>query len=215
MQIQRRTFLAMAAFCLSGIPAHRAYAAPENTRIQGPGVDILGVWSSETESQNNHLQLVYTRADVTLIIGRLSDSRYEIEGNTIAIGPVPQPGLPVLRPAPVPFSIDGAALTITRTPGNPTTMLRVDDFQPDVHPIVGSWTYDHPVGVPAVLRFAPGGAMQTMLMLSSDYGPYRLENGMLTMQFSNGPIAVRIKREGNVLTATGANGVPERFVKFG
>ena len=54
-------------------------------------------------------------------------------------------------------------LTITRTPGNPTVMMRLDEFQPDVHPIVGAWTYQHPVGVPAVLRFAPSGAMQTML----------------------------------------------------
>ena len=34
------------------------------------------------------------------------------------------------------------------------------------------------------------------------------------MQFGNGPIAVRIKREGNVLIATGGNGTPDRFVKF-
>jgi hypothetical protein len=203
MQIQRRTFLAMAAFCLSGI---RAHAAEDN---------IIGVWSSETaNSQGNQLQLVFTPTEASFIVGGLTDSRYQIDGNTIAFGPVPQPGLPVLRPTPVPFSIDGTALTITRTPGNPTVMMRVDEFQPDVHPIVGAWTYQHPAGVPEVLRFAPGGAMQTMMIFASDHGPYKVENGILTMQFANGPIAVRIKREGNVLVATGGNGRPDRFVKF-
>jgi hypothetical protein len=202
LQIQRRTFLAMAAFCLSGIHAHAAE-------------DIIGVWSSETANgQNNHLQLVFTPAEVTFIVGRLTESRYQIDGSTIAIGPVPQPGLPVPRPTPVPFSIDGAALTMTRTPGHPVVMMRVDEFHPDGHPIVGAWTYQHPVGVPAVLRFASSGAMQTTMILGSDHGPYRVEGGVLTMQFTSGPIAVKVKREGNVLIATGANGTPERFVKF-
>jgi len=207
MQIQRRTFLAMAAFCLSGIRAHAAE-------------DIIGVWSSETaNSQNNHVQLVITPTEVTLVVGRLSDSRYEIDGNTIAFGPVPQPGQPVQLLTPVPFSIDGATLTITRTPGHPIVLTRVDEFRPDesradVHPIVGAWTYQHPVGLPAVLRFAPSGALQTMMKLSSALGPYRIENDMLTIKFAAGPIAVRIKREGNVLIATGGDGRPDRFVKF-
>jgi hypothetical protein len=202
MQIQRRTFLAMAAFCLSGIRAHAAE-------------DIIGVWSSEkANSQNNHIQLVITPTKVTLVVGRLSDSRYEIDGNTIAFGPVPQPGQPVQLLTPVPFSIDGATLTITRTPGHPIVLTRVDEFRPGVHPIVGAWTYQHPVGLPAVLRFAPSGAWQTMMILSAVDGPYRLENDMLTIKFAAGPIAVRIKREGNVLIATGGDGRPDRFVKF-
>jgi hypothetical protein len=202
MQIQRRTFLAMAAVCLSGIRAHAAE-------------DIVGVWSSEmANSQNNHVQLVITPTEVTLIVGMLTESRYQIEGNTIAFGPVPLPGQPVQqRLTPVPFSIDGAALTITRTPGHPIILTRVDEFRPEVHPIVGAWIYQHPVGVPAVLRFTPSGALQTMLKLSSDHGPYRIENDMLTIKFGSGTIAVRIKREGNVLIATGGDGRPDRFVK--
>ena len=60
MQIQRRTFLAMtAAFCLSGV---RAHAAEDN---------IIGVWTSETaNSQDNHLQLVFTPTEATFIVGR-------------------------------------------------------------------------------------------------------------------------------------------------
>ena len=61
MQIQRRTFLAMAAFCLSGIRAHAAE-------------DIIGVWSSETANvQNNHLQLVFTPTEATFIVAQLID----------------------------------------------------------------------------------------------------------------------------------------------
>lgn len=149
-----------------------------------------------------------------MIVGLLSESRYQIDGSTITITPVGQLSLPVPPPTPVPFSIDGAALTYTRTPGHPVVMMRVDEFHPDVHPIVGAWTYQHPVGLPAVLRFAPSGAMQTVMIRSSDHGPYRLENGMLTIKFGAGTIAVRIKREGNVLIATGSDGRPDRFVKF-
>lgn len=203
MQMKRRTLLAMAALCLSGI---RAHAADES---------IVGVWSSETaNSHGNHLQLVFTPSEVTLIVAGLTEGRYEIDGDKIAMGPVPQPGLPVLRPTPVPFSIDGAVLTITRAPAYSIVLMRLDEFQPDVHPIVGAWTYQHPAGVPAVLRFAPSGAMQTLLMSASDSGPYQVENGILTIQFNDGPAAVRIKREGNVLVATGSNGRPDRFVKF-
>jgi hypothetical protein len=202
MQIQRRTFLAMAAFCLSGIRAH----ATE---------DITGVWASETaNSQNNHIQLVFTPTEVTVNVGRLAESRYQIDGNTITITPVGPTSLPVPPPTPVLFSIDGAALTYTRTSGHPVVMIRVDDFQADVHPIVGAWTYQSPAGVPAVMRFAPSGALQTMLKLSSDHGPYRIENDMLTIKFGSGTIAVRIKREGNVLITTGDDGRPDRFVKF-
>jgi hypothetical protein len=202
MQIQRRTFLAMAAFCLSGIRAHAVE-------------DIIGVWSSETVNrQNNRIQLVFTPTEVTLIVGLLSESRYQIDGNTIAIGPVPQPGQPVLPPTPAAFSIDGSTLTYTRTPGHPVVMIRVDEFHPNVHPIVGAWSYQHPVGLPAVMRVAASGAMQTMMIRSSNHGPYRVENGVLTIKFEAGPIAVRIKREGNVLIATDDDGTPDRYVKF-
>jgi hypothetical protein len=93
-------------------------------------------------------------------------------------------------------------------------MMRVDEFQPDVHPLIGSWTYQHPAGAAVVQRFSPSGFMQIAAIAGSDHGPYKVENGVLTMQFGNGPIVVRIKREGNVLIATGGNGRSDRFVKF-
>ena len=133
-------------------------------------------------SQNNHIQLVITPTEVTFIVGMLTESRYEIDGNTIAFGSAPQPGQPLQLLTPVPFSIDGAALTITRTPGHPIVLKRVDEFRPDAHPIIGAWTYQHPVGLPAVLRFTPGGALQTMMIRSSVDGPYGLENDVLMMQ---------------------------------
>ena len=202
MQIQRRTFLAVAAFCLSGIRAHAAE-------------DIIGVWSSETaNSQNNHLQLVFTPTEVIFVVAQLMTARYEIVGNTVAVSPVRPPGQPVPPPTPLAFSIEGATLTLAQHPGPAVVMMRVDEFQPDMHPIIGAWTYQHPAGVAVVQRFSPGGAMQIAAIAGSDHGPYRIEGDLLTMQFGNGPIAVRIKREGNVLIATGGSGAPERFVKF-
>jgi hypothetical protein len=202
MQIQRRTFLAMAAFCLSGIRAHAAE-------------DIIGVWSSETANvQNNHLQLVFTPTEATFIVAQLLTARYEIDGNAINVTSIRQPGLPVPPPTRLAFSMAGAVLTLDQRPGPPVIMMRVDEFQPDMHPLIGSWTYQHPAGVAVVQRFSPGGFMQIAAIAGSDQGPYKVENGVLTMQLGNGPIAVRIKREGNVLIATGDNGRPDRFVKF-
>jgi hypothetical protein len=206
--MQRRAFLAFALLCLGG---RRAFAAPQATD------DVTGVWSAQVRTKGGlGSQHIFTAAgDITSTFGALVDFRYEIDGSRLKLTSLnpgdPQPPTPVIQD----FTIDGNTLTVVIGGAPAQTMTRVGAPYGDAHPIIGDWSFTHYTGQPAWARYARTGITQLTVPFQTFKGTYRVADGMMHIQFAGiPPIALTIKRDGDVLTTTDHNGKDIRFVKF-
>ena len=204
MDIERRAFLALAAILLCGIRA-------------GAEEDLTGIWSAEVRTKGGlGRQMIFTPTEVNSTFGALVDLKYEIDGTLFKMIHLTPGYPPPEKLIGQPFTIDGDTLTIAQgAAGPPLVMTRVGTPHPGANPIVGDWTYQHPAGAPAIQRFSRNGAMQLLVVMQTVKGPYSVANDTLNIRFEGQPPgSLTIKREGNVLIATDANGRATRYVKF-
>jgi hypothetical protein len=205
--MQRRAFLAFALLCLGG---RRAFATQTTD-------DLTGIWSAQVRTKGGlGAQMTFTAAgDITSTFGALVDFKYEIDGSRLKLTSLnpndPQPPTPVIQD----FTIDGDTLRVVTGGGAAQVMTRVGAPYGDAHPIIGDWTFTHSTGQPAWTRYARSGITQLTIPFQTIKGTYRVADGMLHIQFDGKPpLALTIKRDGDVLTTTDRNGKDIRFVKF-
>src|SRR6266545_996090 len=204
VNMERRALIALGLLWLGGV---RAVAA----------IDVTGLWSAAVRSRGGlGYQLTFTATEAALTFGALIDLKYEIAGNKIKMTSGGPDGPPLSSLIAREFTIDGDKLTIDQgDAGPPMVMTRVGVAHAGAHPIVGDWTYMHKTGVPAVQRYGRGDDAQLSVPFETSKGPYRIEGETMHVQLDGRqPLALKIKREGNMLTTTERSGKDVTYVKF-
>ena len=113
------------------------------------------------------------------------------------------------------FAIDGDKLTIGHAGTPVQVMVRVGTPYPGAQPIVGDWNFTHDTGQPAVARYSRAAIAQLSVRFKTYNGSYRVAGATLHIEFDGlAPLALSIRRDGDLLTTTDANGKEIRFVKF-
>lgn len=202
VNIERRALIALGLLWLSDV---RASAA----------IDLTGLWSAQVRTRGGlGSQMTFTATDLISTFGALVDFKYEINGNLIKMTSM-APGETPPATLGQEFKIDSDKLTFVHASGTSQVMTRVGAPHRDAHPIVGDWAFLHQTGVPAVQRFSRNGITQLSVPFKTNKGPYRLEDDTMHVQFEGMPaLALKVKREGNLLTTQDSQGREIRYVKF-
>jgi len=195
MNVHRRVFLALALMLGAG----NASTAE----------DVAGIWSAQVRSKGGlGFQWVFKDAEAAMTFGALVDFKYTIEGNRITMTNTLDPagrGDAIIEE----FVIDGDTMTQTHPgmPGAEKTLRRTGAPYPDAHPIIGEWTYRHPTGPAAFVRYSRDGTVQLSIPFQTIKGSYRLNGKVLEVDLQGGPrTAFDANREGRTLALTEQGG---------
>jgi hypothetical protein len=192
MNVHRRVFLAL-ALMVTGGAGSAASAADE----------LTGVWSAQVRTKGGlGAQLMFTaNGEATVTFGALVDLAYTIEGNRITMTGT-QDSAARGEPMVEDFTIDGDSMRqrSVGSPENEKVFHRKGTPHADA-PIIGDWTYPHPTGPTALVRYSREGIMQLSVPFQTGKGTYRLNGNVLELDVPGRPLAVfDIKREGRTLT---------------
>lgn len=205
MNVHRRVFLALALMLGAG----NASAAE----------DVAGIWSAQARSKGGlGFQWVFKDGEAAMTFGALVDFKYTIEGNRITMTNALDPagrGESIIEE----YVIDGDMMTQTQPgmPGAEKTLRRTGAPYPDAHPIIGEWTYRHPTGPAAFVRYSRDGTVQLSIPFQTMKGSYRLNGKVLEVDLQGGPrTAFDANREDRtlVLTERGGKNKVSGYSKF-
>ena len=205
MNVHRRVFLAL-ALTLGGGNASTAE-------------DVAGIWSAQVRSKGGlGFQWVFRDGEAAMTFGALVDFKYTLEGNRITMTNAFDPagrGDAIIEE----FVIEGDTMTLTQPgmPGAEKTLQRTSAPYPDAHPIFGEWTYRHPTGPAAFVRYSRDGVVQLSVPFKTMKGRYRLNGKMLEVELQGGPpTAFDANREDRnlVLTERGGKNKVSGYSKF-
>lgn len=206
MNVHRRVFVALALMM-----------AAASTAATADG--LAGMWSAHTRTKGGlGAQWVFTRnGEVPATFGALVDFTYMIAGNRITMSsvndPAPRPDPPVEE-----FVIAGD--TMTQTPAGSAetlrTLQRVGTPPAGADPIVGEWTYPHPTGPAAFMRYSRAGVVQLSVPFQTSKGTYRLNGNVLVVELQGRPpMSFDIAFENRTLTLTDpGTGKVARYTRF-
>jgi hypothetical protein len=181
--------------------------------------DVAGIWSAQVRSKGGlGYQWTFKDGEAALTFGALVDFKYTIEGSRIAMTNAIDPsarGDAVIEQ----FVIDGDTMTQTQpaSPGAEKTLRRTSAPLADAHPIIGEWTYPHPTGPAAFVRYSREGIVQLSVPFRTMKGTYRVDGDVLEVDLPGRPrTAFDIKREDRTLTLTerGGKGKISTYTKF-
>jgi hypothetical protein len=205
VDIKRRALIGLGLMWLGGV---RAFAA-------GAAVDVIGVWSTLARTGKHGEsgdQMIITGREAILTESILFDSRYEIDGTKIKMTPMDERHGP---PEAFEFTVEGNRMTTVAADAKPRVMTRVHAPYKGAHPIVGDWTFPLLLTWNFTQRFSRRGAAQLALPLEMDKGPYRLEGETMHIALARKPpLALTVRREGNLLITRGADGKETRYARF-
>jgi hypothetical protein len=131
---------------------------------------------------------VFRDGEAAMTFGALVDFKYTLEGNRITMTNTFDPagrGDAIIEE----FVIEGDTMTQTQPgmPGAEKSLRRTSVPYPDAHPIVGEWTYRHPTGPAAFVRYSRDGVVQLSVPFKTMKGSYRLNGKMLEVELQGGP----------------------------
>ncbi len=205
MNVHRRVFLALALTLGAG----NASTAE----------DVAGIWSAQVRSKGGlGFQWVFRDGEAAMTFGALVDFKYTLEGNRITMTNTFDPagrGDAIIEE----FVIEGDTMTQTQPgmPGAEKSLQRTSAPYPDAHPIVGEWTYRHPTGPAAFVRYSRDGVVQLSVPFKTMKGSYRLNGKMLEVELQGGPpTAFDANRDDRnlVLTERGGKNRVSGYSKF-
>jgi hypothetical protein len=190
MKMHRRAFLAL-ALLIAG--ASTAAAAADQ---------VTGIWSAHARTRGGlGAQWVFTTNGAAVAtFGALVDFNYTIEGNRIIMTSAEHPESrkdPLIEE----FSIDGDTMMVGTADKGKT--MRRNGVPHAGAPIVGEWTFRHPGGQNALVRYSGEGVMQLSVPFQTATGTYRLDGDLLEVDVPGKPRAIfEVKRDGRTLTLT-------------
>jgi hypothetical protein len=207
MNVHRRVFFALALMVAGASTA----AAAES---------LAGTWSAATRSKGGlGAQWVFTRdGEVTLTFGALVDFSYAIAGNRITMTNDREPAASREDSLVEEFVISGDTMTQTLagSPDSRKILRRVGTAAAGTNPIIGEWTYPHPTGAAAFMRYSGTGTVQLSVPFQTSKGTYRLNGTTLDVELQGRPpMTFDITRDDRALTLTErGSGKAGRYTRF-
>jgi hypothetical protein len=180
---------------------------------------LTGMWSAQTRTKGGlGAQWVFSaNGEVTMTFGALVDFTYTIAGTRITMTSDKDPAS---RKDPLveEFVIAGDTMTQTRvgSADSRKVLQRVAASPAGADPLIGEWTYPHPTGPAAFMRYSREGVVQLSVPLQTSKGTYRLNGNVLEVEVPGRPLTVfDIALEDRALTLTqrGAGKV-SRYTRF-
>jgi hypothetical protein len=193
MNVHRRAFLAL-ALTIAGMST--AAAADR----------LTGMWSAQTRTKGGlGAQWVFAaNGEVTMTFGALVDFSYTIAGNRITMTSDKDPASHK-DPLVEEFVITGDTMTQTRvgSADSRKVLQRVGPSPAGADPILGEWTYPHPTGPAAFMRYSREGVVQLSVPFQTSKGTHRLNGNVLEVEVQGRPLTVfDIALDNRALTLT-------------
>ena len=146
--------------------------------------DLDGTWASDSRTKGwlGSQWEFGPRGDATYTFGALVDFRYETKPGGIKFTLLTTDGT---QPPPSdfqPYTLEGD--TVTLDPDSPQkrqVMTRVGHADASL-PLVGEWTYRHPTGGPAFMRYSGKGVVQLLVPLKTLVGTWKMDGDAMRLE---------------------------------
>ena len=179
--------------------------------------DLDGTWASDSRTKGGlGSQWEFgAKGDATYTFGALVDFRYETKPGAIKFTLVTTDGTPPPASDFQPYTLQGDSLALDPDSAQKRQVMTRVGHADASRPLVGEWTYKHPTGGPALMRYSGKGMVQLFVPLKTLAGSWKMDGDAMRLELPGGQPPLVAKRVSeDVLSIRDNKGTEATYRRF-